>query len=134
ATAPNVQPTPATDAIPPITGPKSAPTTAAAKAFPIRRPRRSGGALATSHASAPVHENDEAHPWAKRARSSCHACSATPNRIVQTPTRVRPTITVGLAPTRDATRPLGIAPTNVPAGYAAARTPAPVLPRPSESA
>ena len=75
ATAPNVQPMPATDATPPITGPKSAPKTAAANARPIRAPRRSGGDDATSHPSAPVHENALAIPCAKRAASSSHAWS-----------------------------------------------------------
>ena len=45
-----------------------------------------------------------------------------------------PITTVGLTPARVATIPLGMAPTNAPAGYAAASTPAPVLPRPSVSA
>src|SRR3954453_5235085 len=130
AKTPNVQPMPATDAIPPITGPKSAPTTAVANVRPIRRPRRSAGASATSHAIAPVHENALATPWAKRAASSCHGSVAIPNRAVQSATIESPTITVGFTPSRAATIPLGMAPTNAPAGYAAARTPAPVLPGP----
>ena len=110
---------PATEAIPPRTGPKSAPPTAAAKAWPISAPRRPAGAAATSHASAPVQENALASPCAKRARSSCHAESASPNSTVVAATTVSPTSTVRFTPARAATIPLGIAPTNAPAGYAA---------------
>ncbi len=132
--APNVQPTPTTDASPPTTGPKSAPTTAAAKALPIMRPRRSGGASVTSQPSAPVQVSAEATPCAKRARSSCQASWARPKRTVQTPISESPITTVGLTPILPATTPLGSALTSTPAGYAAASTPAPVLPRPRVSA
>ena len=77
-TAPNVQPVPATDAIPPSTGPTSAPSTAAPNAWPISVPRLPGGDAETSQASAPVHVNALASPWTKRAVSSCHAASETP--------------------------------------------------------
>jgi hypothetical protein len=49
-------------------------------------------------------------------------------------TIVIPTSTVGFTPARAATIPLGIAPTSVPAGYAAASAPAPALPSPSSFA
>ena len=45
-----------------------------------------------------------------------------------------PMITVGFTPRRAATMPLGMAPKNAPAGYAAASTPAPVFPSPKVSA
>src|SRR4051794_2024685 len=131
--APNVGAVPATDATPPTTGPNNAPNTAAANTFPIRRPRRAGGASVISHPSAPVHVNADAVPWTKRAASSCHASCTRPKTIVQTPTSVMPAITVGLNPTRVATIPLGSDATSTPAGYAAASTPAPVFPRPSAS-
>ena len=104
------------------------------KAVPIRLPRRPGGDAATSHASAPVQENALASPWRNRARSSCHASFAIPNSTVQKATAVSPITTVGLTPARAATIPLGMAPTSAPAGYAAASTPAPALPRPSVAA
>jgi hypothetical protein len=53
---------------------------------------------------------------------------------VHTATVARPAITVGFTPSRAATIPLGIAPRNAPAGYAAARMPAPVLPKLRECA
>ena len=46
---------------------------------------------------------------------------------MQTATVDIPATTVGFTPIRDATIPLGTAPRNVPAGYAAASRPAPVL-------
>ena len=116
ATAPNVQPVPAIAAIPPRTGPRSAPATAAANAWPINCPRRALGELATSQASEPVQENELASPWQNRARSSCQASLARPKAAVVTATIVRPTSTVGLTPTRAATIPLGIAPTSAPSG------------------
>jgi SpoIID/LytB domain protein len=133
-TTTNVARTPACEATAPSTGPKSAPPVAAANAPPIVVPRRDAGVPATSQASAPVHENALASPWAKRAASSSHGVVAIPNRIVQVATHVSPTSTVGFTPTRDATTPLGSEPIRQPAGYAAASTPAPVLPRPSVSA
>ena len=45
----------------------------------------------------------------------------------------RPISTVGRTPTRAAIQPPGSAPTNVPAGYAAASTPAAVFDRPYSS-
>ncbi len=128
-TTANVQPMPATEATPPSTGPNSAPPTAVANAVPIRRPRRPGGAAATSQAIAPVHENALASPCAKRAASSCHGWSAIPNSTVHVATIVSPSNTVRFAPHRAATTPLGSAPTSAPAGYAAERIPAPALPR-----
>ena len=44
-----------------------------------------------------------------------------------------PASTVGRTPTRAAIQPPGSPPTNVPIGYAAARTPAPVLVSPNSS-
>jgi hypothetical protein len=84
--APNVQPVPRTDATPPSTGPNKAPATAIAKARPISEPRFSAGEPATSHASAPVHENAPAKPCRKRAASSSQACVSIPNTTMQTAT------------------------------------------------
>ena len=50
--------------------------------LPISAPRRPAGRAATSHASAPVHENELASPCRKRARSSCHASVAKPKSTV----------------------------------------------------
>ena len=47
---------------------------------------------------------------------------------------VRPTTTVGRTPMRAVSQPPGSAPRKVPAGYAAARIPAPVFVRPNSSA
>ncbi len=116
ATAPKVQPVPAKDATPPSTGPSSAPATAAANAWPISCPRLPEGALATSQASAPVHEKEPASPWQKRARSSSQDDCASPTPAVVAATKVSPTSTVGLTPSRAATIPLGIAPASAPSG------------------
>ena len=64
-----------------------------------RRPRTPGrsaapwrrqGALATSQASAPVHEKELASPCRNRARSSCHSWSTTPKRAVVSATPIEP--------------------------------------------
>ena len=47
---------------------------------------------------------------------------------------VSPSTTVGLTPMRAVSQPPGRAPRNVPAGYAATRTPAPVLDRSKSAA
>jgi hypothetical protein len=79
-------------------------------------PRRPAGEAATSQASAPVQENALARPWQKRARSSCHAVCAIPNRAVVRATTLSPMRTVGLTPSRAATMPLGIEPKSAPNG------------------
>ncbi len=109
-------PVPATVATPPRTGPKRAPATAAANARPISRPFTPAGALATSQASDPVHENELDSPCRNRALSSCHSWSTTPKSAVVIATPTSPTSTVGLTPNRAETMPLGIAPTSVPSG------------------
>jgi hypothetical protein len=129
ATVANAGAVPVKEATAPSTGPNNAPAIAAPKADPINRPRRPAGAAATSHASAPVHENALDTPWRKRARSSDQTESAKPNATVVTARSERPTSTVGLTPTRAANMPLGIPAASAPAGYMACSTPAPALPR-----
>ena len=69
-----------------------------------------GGDAATSHASAPVHENALASPWTKRAASSCHASLANPNSAVHARRSSCRRAPSASTPTRAATIPLGIAP------------------------
>src|SRR5438105_4892456 len=69
ATALNTGRVPKEAAAPPTSGPISAPAIPAARADPISSPRRSRGALDTSHASDPVHVHAPPKPWQKRAAS-----------------------------------------------------------------
>src|SRR3954447_13206894 len=117
----------------PSTGPSSAPTIAAPIAEPITSPRRSRGAAPTSQPSAPAHEAAEPSPWTKRATSSTTMLLANANAIEEAISRLSPTTTVARTPSLAATQPPGSEPSRVPAGYAAARTPAPVLLRPNSS-
>ena len=112
-----------------MTGPNSAPATAAASAVPMYWPRRSRGAVPINHPSAPAHEAAPPMPWTKRATSSTTMSSAKAKATLDTTSRPSPSSTVGRTPTRAAIQPPGSAPTNVPAGYAAASTPAAVLVR-----
>src|SRR4051794_4878134 len=118
----------------PSTGPSSAPTIAAPIAEPITSPRRSRGAAPTSQPRAPAHEAAEPSPWTKRARSSTTMLSANANATEDAISRLSPTTTVARTPSRAASQPPGSEPSSVPAGYAAARSPAPVLVRPYSSA
>jgi hypothetical protein len=111
----------------PSTGPSSAPTIAAAIAEPISSPRRSRGAAPTSQPSAPAHEAAEPSPWTKRAPSRTRMLSANAKVTDDAISRASPRMTVARTPSRAATQPPGSEPSSVPAGYAAARMPAPVL-------
>ena len=117
----------------PSTGPSSAPTIAAAIAEPISSPRRSRGAAPTSQPSAPAHDAAEPSPWTKRATSRTTMLFAKANAIDELISSARPTTTVARTPSRAASQPPGSEPSSVPAGYAAARIPAPVLLRSNSS-
>ena len=90
ATPPKVARTPATVAIAPITGPNSAPKTAAPMTVPISAPRRSRGAAATSHASAPDQESALPTPCRKRAAPSSQALSAKAKTTLAAAARLTP--------------------------------------------
>ena len=115
ATLPKAQPVPTTEAMPPSTGPKSAPPIAAAIAEPISSPRRAGGDAATSHASPAVQVNELDTPWRKRAATSGTYASSTPKANVVTIIPTSPMRTVGFTPRRAAENPPGSAPKNAPA-------------------
>jgi hypothetical protein len=116
ATAPNVQPVPASDAMPPSTGPSSAPTTAAAKAWPMSAPRRPAGEAATSHASAPVQENALARPWHEAGEIELPRRLRDSEQGGRQGDDAQPDQDVGLTPSRAATTPLGSEPTSAPTG------------------
>ena len=106
---------------------------AALSAAPIISPRRSGGDADTSQAIPAAHMQAPPTPWMKRAASSSTMWFANAKPRLARPSMERPRRSVGLTPQRMASQPDGSAPTNVPAGYAAVRMPAPVFERSSSS-
>ena len=116
--------TPATVAIAPTTGPISAPKTAAPIVVPISAPRRSRGAAATSHASAPAQESALPIPCRSRAAPRAHASSANAKTKLATAVTDTPTSAARCGPKRAATSPLGRDAISTPAAYAAESTPA----------
>ena len=127
ATTPTLENTasgPSSAASAPSTGPNSEPTIATPIAEPISSPRRSRGASPISHPSAPAQVIAPATPCTKRAVSSTTRLSPNANTTLVTAISARPTSVVGRTPARAASQPPGSAPRNVPAGYAAASTPA----------
>ena len=114
--APNAGAWPTTEAIPPSTGPKSAPTIAAAIAVPIVCPRRSAGASPTSHASPAVHASALPNPWTKRETSRTTIESPVAKTKVVTAIVSKPAIAVARAPNRAVAIPPGRLPTSAPSG------------------
>ena len=100
----------------PTTGPNSEPAIPAPSAVPITAPRRSGGASATSQASAPAHEQAPPMPCTKRAASSNAMWSAKPKARLEPASSASPSRTVTFGPSRDASTPPGSEPTSVPTG------------------
>ena len=84
----------------PRAGPSSAPTIAAPIAVPMSSPRRAAGDRATSHASAPAHEQAPPTPCMNRATSRTRIESATPKTKLEIPRSASPSSTV--APDADA--------------------------------
>ena len=129
-TATKVGRTPATVATAPSAGPSSDPKTAAPITVPISVPRRLGGPAATTHASAPAHENALPTPWANRAAPSAVTSLARPKPRLAAAVRATPTRTAGRGPKREAASPPGTDAASTPAAYKAESTPAPPFPSP----
>ena len=129
ATVENAARTPIALAPAPITGPSSAPNTAAPIAVPIVRPRRSLGVASASQESAPAHVIEEPMPWTNRAPKRRPKLSASATPTLASVTSVSPPITATRAPKRDATIPPGTAASRTPIAKPAARTPTPAFER-----
>ena len=111
-----------------MTGPNSAPATAAASAVPVYWPRRSRGAV-DQPPEYPGPRGGAADALDEARDVQHHYVVGEGKATLDTTSRPSPSSTVGRTPTRAAIQPPGSAPTNVPAGYAAASTPAAVLVR-----
>ena len=131
AAAENAGPVPTWSAIAPITGPNSAPPTAAPIAMPSISPRRSGTPTPASQARPAAQVQALPRPWANRAASRTASADAQPKTSVDTLIMARPSSVVRLAPRREVSSPPGSAPIRVPSGYEATRSPAPALDRPA---
>jgi hypothetical protein len=118
----------------PSTGPNSDPATAKPSAVPIIAPRRSTGAVATSHASDPLQHRAPAAPCTKRETSSTSTVFPSPNATLEAASSPSPSRSAPLTPTFRATQIAGTAATSVPAGYAPASTPAAALVSPRSRA